>query len=78
MREDPGLQPHGQTMNGLQGGDPAKLADALIRLAELDEPPLRFAAGADAVGVFERRAKALRNQADAHRELSSNLAHDDA
>jgi NAD(P)-dependent dehydrogenase (short-subunit alcohol dehydrogenase family) len=65
-------------MDGQQGGDPAKLADALIRLAELDEPPLRFAAGADAVGVFERRAKALRDQADAHRELSSNLAHDDA
>ena len=37
-------------MNGQQGGDPAKLAAALIQLAELDEPPLRFAAGADAVG----------------------------
>jgi NAD(P)-dependent dehydrogenase (short-subunit alcohol dehydrogenase family) len=63
-------------MNGLQGGDPAKLADALIQLAELEEPPLRFAAGADAVGVFETRAKELQDQADAHRELSSNLAHD--
>ena len=65
-------------MNGLQGGDPAKLADALIQLAELDEPPLRFAAGADAVGVFETRAKELQNQAEAHRDLSSNLAHDNA
>jgi NAD(P)-dependent dehydrogenase (short-subunit alcohol dehydrogenase family) len=65
-------------MNGLQGGDPAKLAAALIQLAELDEPPLRFAAGADAVGVFEARAKELQVQADAHRELSSNLAYDDA
>ena len=65
-------------MNGQQGGDPAKLADALIQLAELDEPPLRFAAGADAVGVFETRATALQDQADAHRELSSKLAHDDA
>jgi NAD(P)-dependent dehydrogenase (short-subunit alcohol dehydrogenase family) len=67
-----------KSMNGLQGGDPAKLADALIQLAELDEPPLRFAAGADAVGTFEARAKALRDQAEAHRELSSNLAHTDA
>ena len=65
-------------MNGQQGGDPAKLANALIQLAELDEPPLRFAAGADAVGLFETRAKDLQAQADAHRELSSNLAHDDA
>ncbi|RKR13674.1 SDR family oxidoreductase [Arthrobacter oryzae] len=67
-----------QSMNGQQGGDPAKLANALIQLAELDEPPLRFAAGADAVGVFETRAKDLQNQAIAHRELSSNLAHQDA
>ncbi|MEY9775060.1 SDR family oxidoreductase [Arthrobacter sp. MW3 TE3886] len=65
-------------MNGQQGGDPAKLANALIQLAELDEPPLRFAAGVDAVGLFETRAKDLQAQADAHRELSSNLAHDDA
>ena len=36
-------------MNGQQGGDPAKLAEALIQLASQDEPPLRFAAGADAV-----------------------------
>ncbi|GAA3315369.1 SDR family oxidoreductase [Arthrobacter ramosus] len=65
-------------MNGLQGGDPAKLAHALIRLAELEQPPLRFAAGADAVETFEQRATALQDQADAHRELSSNLAHNDA
>ncbi|WP_284981665.1 SDR family oxidoreductase [Arthrobacter sp. efr-133-TYG-118] len=65
-------------MNGLQGGDPAKLADALIQLAQLEQPPLRFAAGADAVGLFDSRAKALQDQADAHRELSSKLAHDDA
>jgi NAD(P)-dependent dehydrogenase (short-subunit alcohol dehydrogenase family) len=67
-----------QSMDGQQGGDPAKLADALIQLTELDEPPLRFAAGADAVGTFETRARALLDQANAHRELSSNLAHGDA
>ena len=63
-------------MDGQQDGDPAKLAVALIQLAELDEPPLRFAAGADAVGVFESRAKALLDQAGAHRELSGSLAYD--
>jgi hypothetical protein len=65
-------------MNGKQGGDPAKLAAALVQLAALDEPPLRFAAGADAVATFENRAKLLLDQADAHRDLSSNLDHDDA
>jgi NAD(P)-dependent dehydrogenase (short-subunit alcohol dehydrogenase family) len=66
-----------QSMNGRQGGDPAKLADALVRLAVLDEPPLRFPAGADAVATFENRAKLLLELADANRELSSNLDHDD-
>jgi NAD(P)-dependent dehydrogenase (short-subunit alcohol dehydrogenase family) len=67
-----------QSMNGQQSGDPAKLADALVRLAAQEDPPLRFPAGADAVTTFENRAKLLLEQADANRELSSNLAHDDA
>jgi NAD(P)-dependent dehydrogenase (short-subunit alcohol dehydrogenase family) len=66
------------SMNGMQGGDPAKLANALVRLTGQDEPPLRFAAGADAIATVEQKAKDLLAQADAHRELSSNLAHDDA
>jgi NAD(P)-dependent dehydrogenase (short-subunit alcohol dehydrogenase family) len=66
------------SMNGQQGGDPAKLANALVRLASQDEPPLRFAAGADAIATVEQKAKDLLAQADAYRELSSNLAHDDA
>jgi NAD(P)-dependent dehydrogenase (short-subunit alcohol dehydrogenase family) len=65
-------------MNGLQGGDPAKLAKALVQLAGQDEPPLRWAAGADAVETFEQKARDLLSQADAHRELSSSLSHDDA
>ena len=46
-----------QGMDGKQGGDPAKLADALVQLVALDEPPLRFAAGADAVETFETKAQ---------------------
>jgi NAD(P)-dependent dehydrogenase (short-subunit alcohol dehydrogenase family) len=65
-------------MNGLQGGDPAKLARALVQLAGQDEPPLRWVAGADAVKAVEQKAKDLLAQVDAYRQLSSNLAHDDA
>jgi NAD(P)-dependent dehydrogenase (short-subunit alcohol dehydrogenase family) len=65
-----------KSMNGRQGGDPAKLADALVYLAGQKEPPLRFAAGADAVATFERRANNLLAQADAYRDLSSSLALD--
>jgi hypothetical protein len=64
-------------MNGLQGGDPAKLAAALVTVADSEEPPLRWLAGADAVQTAEQKAHDLLAQADAHRELSSSLAHDD-
>jgi NAD(P)-dependent dehydrogenase (short-subunit alcohol dehydrogenase family) len=67
-----------QSMDGKQGGDPAKLADALVQLVALDEPPRRFAAGADAVELFETKARTLLDQVNAHRDLSSSLAHDDA
>jgi NAD(P)-dependent dehydrogenase (short-subunit alcohol dehydrogenase family) len=65
-------------MNGQQGGDPAKLANALVQLASQDEPPRRFVAGADAIATVQQKAKDLLVQADAYRELSSNLAHNDA
>ncbi len=64
-------------MNGRQGGDPAKLARALVQLASRDEPPLRWVAGADPVATAEQKATTLRAQADAYRELSSSLAHDE-
>ena len=66
------------SMSGKQGGDPAKLARAIVHLAGVAEPPVRFAAGVDAVQTFEAKANALLAQADAHRSLSSSLAHDDA
>jgi NAD(P)-dependent dehydrogenase (short-subunit alcohol dehydrogenase family) len=67
-----------QGMNGQQGGDPAKLARALVQLTDSDEPPLRWAAGTDAIAAFEQKAQQLLDQADAHRDLSSSLAHDNA
>jgi NAD(P)-dependent dehydrogenase (short-subunit alcohol dehydrogenase family) len=64
-------------MNGTQGGDPAKLAKALVQLASQDEPPLRWAAGADAVETVEQKAKDMLAQVDAYRDLSTSLALDD-
>jgi NAD(P)-dependent dehydrogenase (short-subunit alcohol dehydrogenase family) len=67
-----------QGLSGKQGGDPAKLATALVQLADQEEPPLRWVAGADAVEAVDQKARTLLAQVDAHRELSSKLAHDDA
>ncbi len=62
-------------MNGLQGGDPAKLAAGLVQLASEVEPPLRWVAGADAVQGVEQKARDLLAQVAAHRELSNSLAY---
>jgi len=64
-----------KSMDGKQGGDPAKLAGALVKLVALPEPPARFAAGVDAVRTFQTKANMLLAQSDAHRELSSSLAY---
>jgi NAD(P)-dependent dehydrogenase (short-subunit alcohol dehydrogenase family) len=69
--------PAWQAMNGRQAGDPAKLARALVQLADSDEPPLRWVAGEDAVEGAEQKAQLLLEQIDAHRALSTDLAHDD-
>jgi NAD(P)-dependent dehydrogenase (short-subunit alcohol dehydrogenase family) len=69
--------PFWHDMNGKQAGDPAKLARALVQLADSDEPPLRWVAGEDAVEGVEQKARLLLAQVDAHRALSTALAHDD-
>jgi NAD(P)-dependent dehydrogenase (short-subunit alcohol dehydrogenase family) len=64
-------------MDGKQGGDPEKLANALIQLSGLQDPPARFAAGTDALETFHAKARGLIAQADAHAALSSSLAYTD-
>ena len=70
--------PAWEGMNGKQMGDPAKLARALITLLDAPEPPERWVAGADAVAAVEGKARTLLAQIDAHRDLSTSLAHNDA
>src|SRR5688572_5047966 len=67
-----------KSMDGKQGGDPAKLAAAIVRLVALQDPPTRFAAGADAMQTFEAKAKTLLAQGQAHRQLSTSLMYDEA
>jgi NAD(P)-dependent dehydrogenase (short-subunit alcohol dehydrogenase family) len=69
-------RPAWEAMSGKQGGDPAKLARALVTIAAENPPPLRFVAGADAVETVERKAKDLLAQVDANRDLSTSLAFD--
>src|SRR5213075_1750722 len=41
-------RPAWEAMSGKQGGDPAKLAKALVTVVAEEQPPLRWVAGADA------------------------------
>jgi NAD(P)-dependent dehydrogenase (short-subunit alcohol dehydrogenase family) len=65
-----------ETQNGQQPGDPTKLAQALIMIADQETPPRRFIAGADAIGVAEQKIAELQAQIDAYRDLSTSLALD--
>ncbi|PCK79783.1 SDR family oxidoreductase [Rhizobium sophoriradicis] len=60
--------------NGKQGGDPTKLARALITLSAQDQLPQRFIAGADAIQVAEQRIAFLQQQIETYRQLSNSLA----
>lgn len=63
-------------MNGRQGGDPAKLAAAIVKLSDASGLPLRFIAGADAMAALEANLETIQAQIDANRDLSASLAID--
>lgn len=64
--------------NRKQEGDPAKLAKALINIANQEEPPVRWIAGADAIAGAEQKVTELQQQINAYRDLSTSLAYEDA
>jgi NAD(P)-dependent dehydrogenase (short-subunit alcohol dehydrogenase family) len=71
------IVPAWQAIDGKQPGDPAKLAWALIQLADSDNPPLRWVAGSDAVLAAEEKAQTLLTQVEAQRAMSTSLGHEE-
>jgi NAD(P)-dependent dehydrogenase (short-subunit alcohol dehydrogenase family) len=65
-----------KAQNGRQSGDPAKLARALVAIADQNPPPRRFIAGADAIATAEQKVADLNAQIEANRDLSTSLAFD--
>jgi NAD(P)-dependent dehydrogenase (short-subunit alcohol dehydrogenase family) len=57
--------------NGRQPGDPAKLADAIIALANSESPPLRFLAGSFAVKVATEKLAGMLHSIETWHHLSS-------
>jgi NAD(P)-dependent dehydrogenase (short-subunit alcohol dehydrogenase family) len=62
--------------DGLQPGDPAKAAQAILTALDADEPPLRLVLGPDAIGNIERRLEALTEELATWRSLgeATNLS----
>ena len=65
-----------KAQSGQQPGDPNKLAKALITIANAEQPPRRFIAGADGIALAEQKVADLQAQIAAYRDLSTSLALD--
>jgi NAD(P)-dependent dehydrogenase (short-subunit alcohol dehydrogenase family) len=66
-----------RTNHGLQPGDPAKAAAAIVAALDSDNPPLRLVLGADAIGNVERRLRVLASELETWRLLGEATAIDD-
>ena len=58
--------------NGQQPGDPSRLAEAIVRLANEAAPPMRFLAGSIAVSAAEQKLSGMRAELDKWRQLSAD------
>jgi NAD(P)-dependent dehydrogenase (short-subunit alcohol dehydrogenase family) len=60
--------------HGVQPGDPAKAAAAIIAALDADRPPTRLVLGADAIASIERRLEHIGDEIDAWRRVGEATA----
>ncbi|MEH2050113.1 SDR family oxidoreductase [Nostoc sp.] len=58
--------------HGTQQGDPAKLGDALVKIAGMENPPQLFVAGSDALAAIAPAVEERLQATHAHKELSKS------
>jgi NAD(P)-dependent dehydrogenase (short-subunit alcohol dehydrogenase family) len=63
--------------DGLQPGDPAKAAQAILTALDADETPLRLVLGADAIGTIEQRLERVSAELAAWRSVGEATAVDE-
>ena len=59
-----------QDFHGRQAGDPARAAQALLRLVDMAEPPLRLPLGPDALQGIRGKLKEVEREIAQHQELT--------
>jgi len=64
--------------DGVQPGDPAKGAKAIIDMVETKNPPLRLPLGEDAVTAMEEKLRAVQDNIDEWREVAIDTKVDEA
>ena len=65
------IQASFETRNGKQPGDPAKLAEAIVRLASEAKPPMRFIGGKFALDIMDKKLAAVRTDVENWRAVSA-------
>jgi len=68
---------HIRANNEGAASDPAKVAQVLLQVADMENPPLRLLLGSDAVAVAEKLKKVRAESDDQLRELSESTDHDE-
>lgn len=58
--------------HGTQSGDPAKLGEAIVKIAGMENPPKRFLAGSDALAMAQSDLEARLQELSAHSEMSKS------
>jgi NAD(P)-dependent dehydrogenase (short-subunit alcohol dehydrogenase family) len=61
-------------IDGKQPGDPAKAAQAMIKVVASDNPPLRLALGEDAVNGINQKLESMKAELDTWKDVSMNTA----
>ena len=59
-----------ETQAGKQKGDPQRAVEAMIEVAELDDPPLRLLLGSNAITRLEAKLEKWREEIDRYRALT--------
>ncbi len=69
-------QAHQQDINGNQPGDPEKAVAAIIKISEVENPPLHFFLGEDAYNMAYTKMDALKSDLETWKELTTATGFD--
>ena len=66
------LDMHAKSINGNQAGSPEKAAEALIKVSELQNPPLHLMLGTDAYGMAEKKMEIMKKEMAENQGISKS------